>query len=303
MITQLRGVNDLPSPYLGFQQFLPSSQYIISNLSVRHDDSKWPTLRFEFSGEVSGRIKEFFLDWFYYGFPKNMMSSLVDSYSEVHVISGNPDFFYGRDYKGMTSATAFINGTCLEVEFFTGEDKGIKRFMSSLRRVGDLHISEPECRFHRLGFHASGHTGEWFEDMRIARLSWDSLYSGITIGSNYLQGSSTGVFHDKGRTVHRYSIFQEGCFERAVTLDLWDRFSDIEFLGYKLRSGGNMLKRAGRTVDGSPILSLTGSGPAIAGVRTEEIEGAVAFSLGFSVTEIKKFMDSNRKWILAQFHG
>ena len=303
MITELHGVNDLPSPYLRFQQFLPSSEYIIEKISVRHNDARWPTLKFEFSGEVSGRVKEFFLDWFYYGFPKNMMASLVDSYSEVSVITGVHDYFYGKDYKGMIAATAFINGTCLEIEFFSGDSEKIRRFMSSLHIVGSSQNTAMECRFHKLGFHASGHPGEWFEDVRISRLSWDSLPSSITVGGNDLQGSSTGVLRDNGKLVHRYSVFQKGCFERVVTVDLWDRFSDIEFLGYTLRSGGSLLKSAGITEDGSPILSMTGTGPAIAGVRAEKIEGAVAFSLGFDIADIKEFMDSNREWILDQFNG
>lgn len=303
MITALPDVGSLPSPHLRFRQFLPSSEYAISNISVRHDDARWPTLRFDFSGEVSGRVKEFFLDWFYTGFPKNMMSSLVDSYSTVRIIHGIHEYFHGLDYKGIEAATAFMSGTCLEVEFSSGKSEQIRRFMSSFRQVATADDKPVECRFHRLGFHTSGHSGDWFEDRRVARLKWEDLDSSIRVGSHHLEGSSTGSLYFGNTPVHRYSVFQEGCFLRTLTVDLWNPFSDLEFLGYRLRDGGNFLRLMAKTSDGSPVLSLTDSGPGLAGVKSETANGVVAFSLGFTVDEIVDFVESERNWIISQLTG
>ena len=299
MIEAISSPCQVSSLNLGFAAFFPMG-YEVKNISARHHDALWPTIRYEFSGDLSGRAKQFFMDWFYYGFPKNLMSSLVDSYSRVEVGMGRNLVYYGRDYRGIDAATTSVNGTHIEVEFFAGDRKDQEAFMNSLSAgSGDLQ-KVSGLRYHERGFHTMGNSGQWYEDVRISRLRWVPMDDPQESFGNAFRGSSEGSLVQDGKTVQRYQVYQESNFRRVISVDVWKRDTTVEHVRYRLRKGGQFFDIQIE----KPALTLYKSsfGPAIMGITHNNLEGIVSVSGPVGFDEAASIYDSAKELIRGGFH-
>ena len=78
MILELDSFGDIPVNSMPFIPIVPEN-IRASSLGLRIRDEKWPTLRYFIDyGNHRIRIKEFFMDWFFTGFPKSLMSRILE---------------------------------------------------------------------------------------------------------------------------------------------------------------------------------------------------------------------------------
>jgi len=224
---------------LGFQTFIPRNLEC-RNMTLRINDRKWDTVRYFSSADgICLRVKEFFMDWFYTGFPKSLLSSFMGTYSPVqHSITKNGIMFYGKNYRGNDSASLNINGTQIEVESTVTAPIDV-----FLKLADDLYPFEGvdfDCNmpFHRRSFYASGKHGDWFEDQRISRMAWKTppQKTVINIENIPLSVSSTGSFGNG--EFHRIIVLENNCFSKVSWIDFCTYPNSIEHAYYNMRKEG-----------------------------------------------------------------
>ena len=299
MIEAISSPGEVSSLNLGFAAFFPIG-YEVKSISARHHDALWPTVRYEFSGDLSGRAKQFFMDWFYYGFPKNLMSSLVDSYSRVEARMGRSPVYYGRDYKGIDAATTSVNGTHIEVEFLAGDRQDQEAFMNSLCADSEDLQRVSELKYHERGFHTMGNPGQWYEDLRISRLKWVPMDDPQESFGNAFRGSSEGSLVQDGKTVQRYRIYRESNFRRVISVDVWRRDTTVDHVRYRIRNGGQFFDIQAEKP--ALILYKSSFGPAMMGVTHNDLEGIISVSGPVGFDEAASIYDSARELIRGGFH-
>jgi hypothetical protein len=257
----------------------------ITDISFRNEGRKWSTLRFvcDVGGERA-RVKEFFLDWFYSGFPKSLMQSFVSSYSPVEMKNrGEGVSFFGRNYKNKDASSSFFLGTQVEVE---GDS------MDTVKRVtDDLHAPFLIDKFKHLSFvdrsfFARGGKPEWFEEERITRMEWRKL-EGETLGDS-LRTDSEGVLRCDGNVAERIVIISEPYFRRVIWVDSAIPDSQVGNLFYELReSNGLFIVRK----MGHGIMADAGRmGPAIYQEKKDGNITTITFSPLFSYSEINSLL-------------
>ena len=224
---------------LGFMTFVPG-KVGFQDMTMRIRDKKWDSVRFFSSGNgFRIRVKEFFMDWFYTGFPKSMLSSFIGTYSRIeHVMTENGIMFYGKNYKGNDSASLNIRGTQIELESTVPASIDVfKEVVDDLRPYenGNFDCSLP---FHKRSFFASGKHGEWYEDERISRMTWKKAPPkiGMKIESMQLSASSMGSFGNK--EYHRIIVLESDCFNNVSWIDYCTYPNSIEHSFYKVRNEG-----------------------------------------------------------------
>lgn len=261
------------------------------NESLRIGGNLRPTFRYLLkSGERVFRVKEFFMDWFYTGFPKSIMKTLVDTYGGISSHeTGGINWFYGTNYKGNNSATFHHSGVTLEIECESGADW---KDFSAL--IGDMIFPEGVLeRFRNKGFVersflAKGNMGGWWEDIRIGSMRWTDLDVGRLItplpqGMGIVSyGSRMGSKGMGLRTV----IASDGNFTRAVWYDVLDMSSDIEHGFYEFRRGGDLFDESWDDT----VYFRTPGGPCAYQVADSGCMFTVAFSPGFTKDEVKEMM-------------
>ena len=265
-----RNLSALRNEKLGFKVFIPHTLEW-RDMTLRIKDRKWDTVRYFSSVKgISLRVKEFFLDWFYTGFPKSLLSSFMGTYSPIqHVITKNGTMFYGKNYRGNDSASLNIQGTQIEVE--SNVPAPIDLF---LELIDDLHPYEGivfDCSmpFHRRSFYASGKHGDWYEDERISRMTWEtpSEKAMIRIGNVPLSVSSTGSYGSE--EFHRIMVMENSCFSKVSWIDFCTYPNSIEHSHYKMRREGYLFdsfmmeekrKYAFRKISGPALYQFFNSG-------------------------------------------
>ena len=304
MIYRLSSFQELKKYHIPFCPLLPS-RLPASDITLRINDELWPTLRFlvKVDGEVL-RVKEFFMDWFFTGFPKSLLSSFSDGYSDIEQASNDEvTVFSGRDYKSARAVAAYTHGTQVEVESLS------KKESLDLKEV-ILREFEPEqqclarisgLQFPDRSFFASGHPGKWFEEERISRLSWSrsSSKTKLHLGESEFQGSGNGTIKIGGHS-HGIQIFQENNFSRVI----WTEFVDVGIAlshpFYDIRQGIGFYDSSGQSDDRDiSWIYRRNDGPGVVQFRGQEII-TVAFSPGFKYTIIQDIIDSREK-ILNRF--
>ncbi|MEM0129843.1 MAG: hypothetical protein QW100_00810 [Thermoplasmatales archaeon] len=220
---------------LPFLIFKPSCCEIF-NATLRPEGTKWSTIRFELATDSGkARVKEFFLDWFYQGFPKNLMNSFVSTYTRVETAAGRGYvYFVGKDYKDMHASSSFVLGTEVEIE---GESRKLVEEVSKTLVPVMKMDGFKNLRFCNRSFFARGGKPDWFEERRIASLSWTPLTE--PAGWDRFKPDSVGTLTEGGNIVQRISIFSEDFTRRTIWID----FSRKDFPGksnyYNLRRDGN----------------------------------------------------------------
>ncbi len=254
MITEIdkKSIEGLSLPFDPVLFDIPDSKF-----TLREDPNRHTTLLQSFkidNSEVS--VKSFFMDWFYYGFPKNMMKTASEYFSNGRAIqlefSGRVyNCFIGEDYKGRSSACIFLNGTCLEFRSSFLDEKLLHNLFS---RAEQKLISRG-TRFHEKSFYAT-HMGpySWFEDERIGRLSWkdSGLYS---IGE--FDSDSTGILPG----LHKISIFKNKHNE-YLWLDVAAKAKGVRNLSYRFNFRGNLFTE-NLKMNSWRVAILSQNGPAL----------------------------------------
>jgi hypothetical protein len=217
-----------------FPIFIPENEEIKS--SIRFSYNEPISVRIEVGSDRERiSIKESFMDWFYYGFPKNHMKSSVEYYGKETVqimdINGEKSvIFSGPDYLGRSSSTAFFNGTMLEFRYEEGMEDAALNVIRDIRThsVGAINFIDSSflCNYHS--------NFQWFENERIGRLSWKKIWGeGLW---NYFP-DSTGEFQH----LHKITIFRNRLNE-FMWVDVSRKNSDIKNLRYRFSRGGNIFK-------------------------------------------------------------
>ncbi|MFG1518997.1 MAG: hypothetical protein AAE977_00775 [Thermoplasmataceae archaeon] len=266
---------DVEMPFI---RYLPATMNAL-NLTYRDSATKWPTLRYflDLDGRLY-RVKEFFMDWFYQGFPKSLMSSFSGTYSDIHAATaGHHIYFIGKNYRGKQSASSFSHGTEIEIEA-----QGISDSGDFYRIYSDLVPSQRDemrlrwTSFKNRSYFASGHTGEWFEDTRISRLNWiDDISISVLVYGKQYDLSSVGTIFREGRVENCILIFEYGSFERAMWVDILRNGSRIQHGIYRLRDEEGLFDY--REISHESILIRSPYGPSI--VRWADLEMIYTLSM------------------------
>ncbi|GGM78291.1 hypothetical protein GCM10007108_15550 [Thermogymnomonas acidicola] len=227
----------LPFPALGHAS--------AGELTLRPEGERWASLRIE--GVALGHpftVKEFYLDWFYPGFPKNLMSSFVDSYSNVVAFSvGTITVHTGRDYRGEQAASLQAGYTHAEIRYRGGTGV-LRAIVQGLYGIGN---PVPETFVERSFLARHAGTG-WFEEERVSRMLWRPIGREIELGDGALVLDSFGVYRE-GQASHCIAVYRQGSAEG------WIDFTDSTAISHSLYAfrDGNFLRLGVR--DGMALLS------------------------------------------------
>ncbi len=246
-----------------FNFYLPQSCEL-NDFSFREEGEKWSTLRFvcDYKG-IKYRFKEFFLDWFYTGYPKSLMKNFMETYSRIIFKKiGEFNVFFGLDYKNLHAASIYHKGTQIEIEALNNyKMEDFEALISELSEYeNEKLINSP---FHIRSFHARSKKWDWFEEKRIALANWHLLPD--KFGPYNV---SIGELRDtKGRI--EFFIFSNADFSDVMWLEMVDTNIGIENAYYKFRKVTgiyNEIFESGLTVFGirNPL------GPAIMQIRSED---------------------------------
>lgn len=297
MAAEIIQVDDLEN----IQERAPFLIYIpgkleIKNVTYRSQGRKWATLRYECKiGYEKLRVKEFFLDWFYPGFPKSLMDSFVSSYSAIDgSILNDRAVFYGKNYKGKKASSSFSFGTQIEVEGDT--EKNVKK-LSETMIAPYLNERFRNYPFFRRSFFANRGVPEWFEEERISNLAWKEPPEEFCVGN--LCVDSVGVSHNDGRRVETILVFSEEYYRTAAWVDIAEPDSHLQHLIYDLRKDGNFFDVY---EDGDPTVAFKrDSGPTIARTKIGSSVVTISISPLFQLSEARKmiqqFLETVEKFI------
>ena len=165
---------ELKSLVLPFNVYLPEKRH--DKITLRMSYYRHPTLKIWFPEEQI-TIKEFFMDWFYYGFPKNHMKSSNEYFGketiqEIEIDGIKRTLFTGIDYENSYSSCLFLNGTCLEIRHNRSSLEDVIEIIKTLKEVN----SSKKSNFLSRSFYANP-PGEvfWFEETRISRIKWKTI--------------------------------------------------------------------------------------------------------------------------------
>lgn len=254
----------------------------IRNMTYRLEGRRWATLRYEciIEGEKL-RVKEFFLDWFYPGFPKSLMESFVSSYSVIDSITMKEwVVFLGKNYKGKEASSSFSLGTQIEVE------GGSKKNVSKINEAMFAPFLDERFKrfpFYRRSFFANKGEPEWFEEKRIRNLKWKAPKADFCVGG--LCMDSVGIFKMNDTAIETIFTFSEDYYRRAAWVDIANPIGQAEHLVYDLRKGGNFFEEF---ETGEQTFAFRKEhGPSIARSKFGEYVVSVSLSPLFGLSEAK----------------
>ncbi len=292
MIERLNDFGEIPREVLPFLVYSPMD-FPCSELSLRIADEKWPSIRFVMmaSGKEY-RIKEFFMDWFFTGFPKSLFKDFSSSYSPVENLKvEGVVFYFGKNYHGYDSVSGFACGTQLEIECKSGATKG--EFMEV---VQDLLSSKPDpdllskLQFPDRSHSAKGNDGDWYENKRVSRLKWLNTDGGeYAISGHRMRSSGIGNLVMDG---HRQSILilEENGYEKAIWAEVTDSGLAVPNAIYNFRPGSDFYDLF-VDVPGGKLLFREPDGPGILRSEVHEEVWTIGFSPGFARDEIVSFSE------------
>lgn len=262
------------------------------DVSVRDRSEERKTVKFFISsGEKEFRVKEFFMDWFYTGFPKSIMRNLVEFYGPSSCfIDEKKIWFYGKNYKGNDSASMYISGTTVEIECYQeAKADDFRSVIADLQFRPSINDRFRDMGFSGRSFLASGNSGSWWEDQRISTFKWMDIESiredPVHFGSLIPRTRGLKMGEDGSR--ERILILAEPYFERVVWIDVIDSWSEIKYGAYNFREIDGLfdtfLRERGIIYHRSPV------GPTVIQKKDELLTVTVTFSPGISLEDIVSF--------------
>ena len=267
----------------------------ISDISFRPEGTRWCSLRFTVrQNGIEYRIKEFFLDWFFLGFPKSLMKNFAESYSQITDKEIN-DFiaFIGNDYKSMHALSSFVYGTQVEIETQSCEPKDIVEVFSNLR-VNEVDLQRLNgSQYVDRSFFVKGRHGDWFEGERISRVHWQrSEYRPLIANGKTLSPSGLGSLSVAGKE-QRILVLEEDNFHRCVWLEITDREIKIPYAFYKLRPGNYLYDNFSNGGGTRRVTKLCrrNNGPCVAQFEYDGKVVTIGFSAGFNESDVISLID------------
>lgn len=294
MIKVLKSIQEVGQHNLPFLAYAPESREIF-DISVRIHDEKWPTLRYRvklYGKEV--RVKQFFLDWFFPGFPKSLLKDFSSGFSTIRSREvGSFTLFLGRNYRKRDSACAWIHGTMVEMDSANAVSDDeyetlLVDMLSSQPDPGRLEHYQFPDRSH----FAKGYTGEWYEDQRIMRLTWRRTGEFfLDIRGRKFISSGMGYADVKGKS-HAIYVFQEGSYSRAIWIELTSQGIDLAHAVYDVRKGEGLFDTELQLADQKGLLVFRKpAGPAVLKMNLEKLWLTAGFSPGVDLQDLSAFMN------------
>ncbi len=281
---------DSPAPQ--FVRFLPGRLEPI-DLSTRNLSGQRQTLRFYVSmhGRIF-RVKEFFMDWFYPGFPKNLMASFQKTYSEVvsEPVAGGV-LFMGNDYRGLSSCSITLMGTQIEVESSSpAHSQHFRNLISDLVPVdGDLERVK-RLAYTKRSFLAGGGSGDWYEDARISRMKWVDMgrYElGFLPGS--LLVSAAGFLVSGNEITHAIIVMESPDLSESSWIDIGLGKSGSGVGQYRFREEIGIFNQF--EFSGIQVMRRHPMGPALARVQAGDYVVTASFFPGEHFPGISEIRD------------
>jgi hypothetical protein len=203
----------------------------VKEISFREEGERWSTLRFlcDYKG-MKYRFKEFFLDWFYTGYPKSLMKNFMETYSIVKFEKiGEFNVFFGFDYKNLYAASIYHKGTQIEIEALDDnyDKNNFEELILSINQIENANLND--LPFHLRSFHARSKKWEWFEEKRIALANWYLLPKKM----DHYNVSVGDLEHSTGKI--EFFIFSNSDFSQVMWLEFVDENIGIENAYYKFR--------------------------------------------------------------------
>lgn len=290
MIHRLSDFSDLSRYRLPFIIIKPS-RLKYRDIAVRVHDSKWPSVRFTVKRKGKAfRIKEFFLDWFFPGFPKSLLKDFSTTYSEVKSFKVS-DFhiFYGKNYRKNDAAAACIFGTQVEVDTMesAGEEDFVALFSDLLReRPNPIPLSG--YQFPDRSHFARGYSGEWYEDNRIARLHWRRTHRELfELPGHSLRSSGMGFLSMEGKR-HEIFILEEREYRNGLWIENTEKNIRIDNAFYNVRKGDGFFDQTIELEQSNGLIIFrSADGPGVLQMDLVNSVVTAGFSPGFSIADIE----------------
>ncbi|MGP6206461.1 hypothetical protein ACNF42_00275 [Cuniculiplasma sp. SKW3] len=264
---------------------LPFVPYIFpykdSKLLLRHGEENHVTLVQDFNyGNLNFSVKEFLMDWYYSGFPKNLMKTSSETYSNIwrtHIMIDGKKYplFYGEDYRDRFAASLFSHGLSLEIR--SDED-----FSETVRELFlDFNPVSVNRRFYQLSHYINTKAWRWFEEERMGRMNWSEL-NNTRIGDYY--GDSKGDFNN----IHKIEIYRNVNGD-YLWLDMAIKGTGFKNLYYKFEDSGNLFSEV-TSINDWKVYLVSEFGPAI--LRYENDKIVVTVTLPYiEFGDVWKYMD------------
>lgn len=293
MIRVLKSFGDIEHYRLPFLAYVPMSHESY-DISVRIHDQKWPSLRYHvtLSGKAV-RIKQFFLDSFFPGFPKSMLKDFSSGYSTIRSREvGGYLLFLGKNYRNHDAASFWVHGTMIEMDSVdtVSDDEYEKLAIDLLSSNPDPSRLE-KFQFPDRSYHSKGFPGNWYEDQRITRLSWRRTGQfQLPIADGSLIASGVGFIQTDGGS-HEIFIFQAEGYSRAVWVEIATKGIEIAHAFYDVRKGTGLFDTELELSDGKGLLIFRKpSGPAVIKINIGSIIMTAGFSPGLDLHDISSFL-------------
>lgn len=295
MIKILKSLQEIEQFCLPFLTYTPKTREAY-DISVRIHDRKWPTLRY--SVKLSGkeiRVKQFFMDWFFPGFPKSLLKDFASGYSNIRSRTVRDySLFLGRNYRKKDAASAWLHGTTVEMESHSNvSDDEYENLLL------DITASPPnpgrliKYQFPDRSHFAKGYEGDWYEDQRVGRLAWRRTgKDSLTINNHRFQASGLGYAQVNGNT-HEILLFQEDDYSRAIWIELTTKEIGLEHAVYDVRKGEGFFDTEVKLAEDKGILVFRKPlGPAVVRVDLASHILTSGFSPGLGLEDLSAFISS-----------
>ncbi len=308
MIKILSSIEEAERYKLPFLIFKPTIRKAY-DISARIHDLRWPTVRY--CVRIAGkevRIKQFFLDWFFPGFPKSMLKDFSSGYSTIR--SREVDdyiLFLGKNYRKHDSASIWIHGTMIEMDSVsTVSDDEYEKLVMDLLSDAPNPDSLKKYQFPDRSHFVSGYETQWYEEMRISRLNWRRTgpYVMEIKGKKYVS-SGFGYLYVQGKT-HEIFIFQENEYFRSIWIEVTSEGIELEHSFYDVRKGNGLFDTEIKLADNLGTLVFRNpSGPGVIKIRQNSSVLTVGFSPGIKLDEISAFISgvNDIAKLLAEIRG
>ncbi len=283
-----------PSPELPpFVRFLPE-RLEPTDLSIRNRAGERPTLRFFVSmhGRMF-RVKEFFMDWFYPGFPKNLMASFQKTYSDVvSEPSRGGILFMGNDYRGLSSCSINLMGTSIEVESSSpAHALHFRKLMDDLVPVDDDVARIRQLGYSRRSYLAGGGAGNWFEDRRVSSVKWMDLdHNALKPLQENLHAAAAGIGLAGDRIEQAIIVLESPDLRKSAWIDIVMEGAEIAHGLYRFRKEPGIFDHFEFSQE--QLMMRKGTGPALARVRAGDFIATMSFFPGENFPDSSKIRES-----------
>ena len=284
---------ELQNMSLTFTPFIPSD-IEVKNLTYRDEGERWSSLRYlcRFKG-ADLRIKIFFMDWFFTGFPKCLMKSFRETYSDTEILkSKNGIAFSGKNYRGRDSATFYSNGSTVEIESFNPfSPSDFVEFINNLNLMKTRKPAPGDLSFFQRSFACRGKPTGWFEEERVRRLSWTLESKEFSYDGIRFSNTGTGTLPSDADE-HWISVFEDLERDHAIWIEYLRNGSKLKYGKYGLAGSSNFF--TAMPAIGPNIIGLNAGnhGPLVLQAQLQHGTLTVAFSPDIPQDFLQEFMKS-----------